>query len=170
VTNKASPVVDDQYFYQSSSTPILNTIEEIENELDMKPQEKKIAQRISKRAKYSTNRKKKPKTKQHIIDEDSSLENSVMTQGWGVTKERTPHTAVSVGDSVFNDSNFSSAKNRKIKQVTERLYNSHLGNHHKHENLKEKPPKTQRKIVKKPFDRRSNPHEWITSKGKAVIY
>lgn len=145
-----------------------NSIEEIENELDMKPQEKKIAQRIRKRNKYSTNRKKKPKTRQHIIDEDSSLENSVMTQGWGVTKERTPQTAVSAGDSVFNDSNFSSVKNRRIQQVTERLYNGHLSNHHKHEHLKDKPPKTQRRVVKKTFDRRSNPHEWITSKGMAL--
>lgn len=62
------------------------------------------------RYKYSGKRQKRKggKKKQHVIDEDNSLnESSIMTQGWGVTRVRTNLNASYVVCSAQENSYFS---------------------------------------------------------------
>ena len=97
---------EDGYFYQSSSNSdkLINVLGEIEHQLNMKPDEK------VNRYKYSGKRQKRKggKKKQHVIDEDNSLnESSIMTQGWGVTRVRTNLNASSVVYSAQENSYFS---------------------------------------------------------------
>jgi len=121
-------------------------LEEIENELDMKPEEQRHARKkIKKTSKipYGSNKKKLPKKKkQHVIDEDDSLSQSMyMTQGWRVTRDQHWPGNQSMNNSAFNDSNFSSAKNKKVRMITERLFNGgSTTHHHKHENISSKSP------------------------------
>lgn len=126
---------EEAFFYQSSSNlPTPKSIDEIEHHLNMKPEEKRIAQGHKKR--INTGRKNIPKRKkQNVIDEDSSLNlSTVMTQGWGVTRDKPYFGDGPHGDSVNFESNVSSTNSKKIRRVTDRLYNGNFGNHHhKHE-------------------------------------
>ena len=148
-------------------------LEEIEHQLNMKPEEDRIAQR---KQKYpndihnSSVKKKVPKKKkkQHVIDEDSSLNQStVMTQGWGVTKEVPAARASIHGDSfVQGESNFSSTKSRKIKRVTDRLYGGHVGHHHRHEHLTQRAPIAPNQNSRNSqVQKRAQTKEWIGNKN-----
>jgi hypothetical protein len=131
----------------------------------MKPEEKWISQGHKKRVK--TGRKKIPKRKkQNIIDEESSLNQStIMTQGWGVTRDKPYFGGNGFGDPLRVDSNYSSTYSKKIKRVTERLHNGiAVAHQHKNEHYQTKP--SAQEVVKQ---RRSPIKEWIGNKNNQSI-
>ena len=91
---KKSSNKDDEAFFNQSSSNRYNFyfLEEIEDQLNMKPQENKI--------KKSRKNRKVRKRRQHAVDSDSSINRtSVMTQGWGVTGKKNQNN-----DSTFDHS------------------------------------------------------------------
>ena len=137
----------------------------------MKPEEAAIAKRRKNMAKAKQAAKKIKKSKQHIIDEDSSINQStVMTQGWGVTRDRPP-VQNNNAEPHNDNSNFSSSKSKKIKQVFDRLYSGiqSTQRHHINGYIQESPINEVIKTSRGNHDKKQNLKEWIGNKNNGSI-
>ena len=138
----------------------------------MKPEEQAIANRRRKyiaKAKQATKKKLK-KQKQHAIDDDSSLNQStVMTQGWGVTRDRPTLPSNNV-DSNYDNSNFSSNKNKRVKQVVDRLYSgAQITQRHHLNGYVQESPTNEAKATRINNDKKDKMKEWIGNKNNGSL-